>query len=60
MDTKICSSCKKRKNKKQFRKNTSRKDGLRSECKVCSTKLDNSWYIKNKEKKETTETKTLF
>jgi hypothetical protein len=52
MDTKICSSCKKRKNKKQFRKNTSRKDGLRSECKICSTKLDNNWYIKNKEKKK--------
>src|SRR3989304_4301037 len=33
--TKICITCNKRKHLKEFPKNSSSKDGLRNECKIC-------------------------
>ena len=47
---KICSQCKTEKPHTEFFKNKTSKDGLRSNCKVCTTKATKVYYEANKEK----------
>lgn len=47
---KKCSSCKVCKGVEEFQKNSSRPDGLRSSCKVCTSKRWKHYYAKNKDK----------
>jgi hypothetical protein len=51
---KICSKCEIEKDFLEFSTNNSRKDGKRSECKICQKKVWNSYYklTENKEKRE--------
>lgn len=49
METKICSSCKLEKNKEEFNKRSSSKDGLGSYCKLCNKDKLKQHYHNNKE-----------
>lgn len=46
---KKCYTCKLYKNKSEFNKNKSRKDGLNSICKICSAARSKQYYNDNKE-----------
>jgi|688.fasta_scaffold201720_5 hypothetical protein len=50
MENKVCSKCGEEKPKDEFRKNKNTKNGLRTECKVCSTIMNKNYYQNNKEK----------
>ena len=50
MATKECIKCGKVKEVSEFRKDSSRKDGLRSYCKKCHNQLNIEWQKKNPEK----------
>ena len=45
---KVCTQCKKNKNTSEFTKNRTSKDGLRSNCKMCSATAKGEWYLRNK------------
>lgn len=47
---KTCSKCKTKKEDWEFFKDSSRKSGLRSDCKVCSNKAQKNWQQKNEER----------
>ena len=48
--TKICSKCKEKKELSEFYKDKYHKDGLHSNCKVCSEKMSKKWRENNPEK----------
>ena len=49
MKTKKCSKCKEVKAVDEFQKNKSSKDGLRSQCKVCTSERSRKYYEENRE-----------
>jgi len=51
MKVKTCSKCKKVKSLSEFYKDSSKKSGLRPDCKKCQNKIIKIYYIKNKSKK---------
>ena len=46
---KTCTKCKKEKDKKEFNKNKTRKDGLQNICKICSREKSKKFYQDNVE-----------
>lgn len=50
MKTKKCSSCQEIKNVNFFTKNSSRKDGLHTECRECKKQIGIKWRAENTEK----------
>ena len=50
MDVKTCYKCKQSKELTEFSKNSSKKDGVSSQCKMCHKQLRRNHYLKNKEK----------
>lgn len=46
---KVCTKCKKEKEKKEFNKNKTRKDGLQNICKICSREKSKKFYKENVE-----------
>lgn len=50
MNIKICASCKESKEFSDFGKNSSKKDGLQTFCKICCKKLNAEHYVRNKVK----------
>ncbi len=48
--TKVCSNCKIEKNKKDFSKNKTKKDGLCPYCRLCYKQINKLWRQKNPEK----------
>lgn len=46
---KICTICKTSKNKTEFNKNKSRKDGYNTICRICSNERSKLYYQENKE-----------
>ena len=48
MKTKKCSTCQKLKSIDKFNKNSSKKDGLSTQCKECKKLYQDSWYKNNK------------
>lgn len=49
MQRKICTICKKMKNKSEYNKNKTRKDGLQNLCRACSNNQSKFYYKENKE-----------
>lgn len=49
MQTKKCSKCKEAKAVDEFQKNKSSKDGLRSQCKVCTSERSRKYHEENRE-----------
>lgn len=47
MEKKECTKCKNKKEKKEFNKNKTRRDGLQNICKVCSREKSKSFYKNN-------------
>jgi len=47
---KKCSVCKNRYPIEEYRKDSSRKDGLHTTCNKCNSEIQRRWYLKNKEK----------
>lgn len=50
METKTCSVCKEKKPLTQFRKDSSREDGIHRTCNDCNNVSQRQWYSRNKEK----------
>jgi len=50
-ETKVCYRCKVEKNKSEFYKNKSKKDGLSSSCKQCDRELKKEYYQKHRAQK---------
>lgn len=46
---KVCTKCKKEKEKEEFNKNKTRKDGLQTMCKICSQEKSRIYYQNNAE-----------
>lgn len=47
METKVCSKCGLEQNTKEFRKDKTKKDGIRPDCKICSKKYEYNHRINN-------------
>lgn len=51
IDTKYCGGCKSEKPHDEFHKCVTRRDGLATQCKPCSTMRGRQWYAQNKERR---------
>ena len=49
---KVCGKCKESKAHSEFSKDKSKKDGLRTKCKVCDKEIRKNWYEANKEREK--------